>query len=762
MNQTVDEVLRSARQQLGAGNASGARSVLRRALEHAPQSTPLWLLLGQTEFSARRFAAAREALMQADQLLPDQPRTKFFLGVCERELGDFDTALVYLKRAALALPPIPDAYSQLGATLALSGHLDEAAAAFKSELRHFPANARAHNNLGDCLRKVGKHDEAVLAFERAVGLNPHFALAWRNLGDCLHSQRQFDAAIAAWQTSIRLQPTDYQAQESLGMLYLHLHALEPACAHLSRACELAPITTDNFEHAPIHCALAYALAKLNKWQAARDVARRVLDVDGQNIQAAILANCALPCVNDDTEMIAHARLQFSNGLKHLHEHHADWPSDRSPAAIWGLVSDNFLLAYHGEDDREFQQAYADWLRRIARALTVGEYRRHSADGAASAKIRVAFLSTHVYDCTVGKYFERWMTGLAHRAEFEIHVFYHGTAVDSLTERVASACSLHYVGGNIEHLVREVIDQRFDAVIYPEIGMGSTGYLLANLRLAPLQCVAWGHPVTTGSSEIDVFFTASAMEPADGDSHYREQLVGLPGIGTSYRKPVLPSDLSRSQLGLPEHGRLLLCGQSLFKIHPDCDALFVEVLSMVRTSSAHARLVLFEDLAAPTTQAFKSRFSSALAKRGLNWDECVCMQPRGDHERFLAVNRVCDVMLDTLHWSGGNTSIDAIVAGLPIVTLPGRFMRGRQSAAMLKQIGLERLVVASKAEYVALVLKLCTDDAFMQRVRGDLAQYESRGYKLFDDDAPIHALADYLKQTVQRLRDNALDVADIAR
>jgi predicted O-linked N-acetylglucosamine transferase (SPINDLY family) len=29
------------------------------------------------------------------------------------------------------------------------------------------------------------------------------------------------------------------------------------------------------------------------------------------------------------------------------------------------------------------------------------------------------------------------------------------------------------------------------------------------------------------------------------------------------------------------------------------------------------------------------------------------------------------MLDSVHWSGGNTSIDAIAAGLPIVTLPER-------------------------------------------------------------------------------------------
>ncbi len=61
-----------------------------------------------------------------------------------------------------------------------------------------------------------------------------------------------------------------------------------------------------------------------------------------------------------------------------------------------------------------------------------------------------------------------------------------------------------------------------------------------------------------------------------------------------------------------------------------------------------------------------------------------------HADYLRVNALCDVFLDTLHWSGGNTTLDALAAGLPPVTLPGAYMRGRQSFAMLRMLGLEEL------------------------------------------------------------------------
>ena len=66
------------------------------------------------------------------------------------------------------------------------------------------------------------------------------------------------------------------------------------------------------------------------------------------------------------------------------------------------------------------------------------------------------------------------------------------------------------------------------------------------------------------------------------------------------------------------------------------------------------------------------------------------------------------MLDTLAWSCGNTTIDALAAGLPVVTLPGPFMRARQSAVMLSIAGVPELIARDADDYVAIAVRLATD------------------------------------------------------
>lgn len=94
------------------------------------------------------------------------------------------------------------------------------------------------------------------------------------------------------------------------------------------------------------------------------------------------------------------------------------------------------------------------------------------------------------------------------------------------------------------------------------------------------------------------------------------------------------------------------------------------------------------------------------------------QPR---ERYLAINRACDLMLDVPQWSGGNTALDALASGLPLLTAPGRFMRGRQSAAMLGLLGVADALVAQRPEQLPARAVALLDDApgrrlLRQRIR----------------------------------------------
>jgi CRISPR-associated protein Csy1 len=123
-----------------------------------------------------------------------------------------------------------------------------------------------------------------------------------------------------------------------------------------------------------------------------------------------------------------------------------------------------------------------------------------------------------------------------------------------------------------------------------------------------------------------------------------------------------------------------------------------------------------------------------------------LKPDLPHAAYMRLNAVCDVMLDSLHWSGGNTSIDAIAAGLPIVTLPGALMRGRQSAAMLEAASLAELVVANPDAYVAKAVEVGSDRELRVAISRKLAQ---RSDAMFGRDEPVRALESFLERVARQ-------------
>ena len=228
-----------------------------------------------------------------------------------------------------------------------------------------------------------------------------------------------------------------------------------------------------------------------------------------------------------------------------------------------------------------------------------------------------------------------------------------------------------------------------------------------------------------------------MESAEAQQHYTEPLVLLPGIGTRYERPKLPSPGGREQFSLPADRSLLLCPQSLWKIHPDNDRLFAELLA----SNPRAMLVFFGGWHPAPIDRFMQRLKKTLDGFDIPIRERTRVLPQVGHDDYLRINMLCDAMVDTLHWSGGNSSLDALACALPIVTLPGPFMRGRQSAGMLSLLGVPDLIAADRAGYLAIAARLVDDEGWRRELATRIGVAQSR---LFDVPEAI----DWLQQLLQ--------------
>jgi protein O-GlcNAc transferase len=91
-----------------------------------------------------------------------------------------------------------------------------------------------------------------------------------------------------------------------------------------------------------------------------------------------------------------------------------------------------------------------------------------------------------------------------------------------------------------------------------------------------------------------------------------------------------------------------------------------------------------------------------------------------YPRFLQLLSLADVCLDTLHFNGMNTSLEAFSVGTPIVTLPGRLQRGRHTQAMYRKMGILECIAEDADDYVDIAVRLGCDRMFADEIKQRIA------------------------------------------
>ena len=652
---------------------------------------------------------------------PIDSRPHYFLAQVLQDAKQISAAIEAAKRAIELKPDFAEAYNNLGILYADQDKIAEAIQCFEQAIKQRPGYARAYNNLGNSLRTAGRLVDAAAALAQAVALQPDYDYAYHNYGIVLKDLGLYQEAEQNLRRALRLQPRRRESYLALGGILRQQVRLDEAIQIYQQAIRLEPAN-----NTAEYTALGHVLAERGDTELARQAYSSAIKRSPDHLAALLGQVLTLPPIMESAEHIRAQRAQFTDGLHMLSEKIDLLVSNTTYEKLLdSLKWVNFYLAYHGEDDKALQISYANLVGALLDRMTC-PWRQTLDHRPIRQPIKVGFVSSFFTESTVGMYFRSWVLSLP-RDDFEVYVYHlkpgKNLIIDEMSQQVHTV--RHLPTANVATLAGIIFEDRLDLLIYPELGMDATCFVLAALRLAPIQCAAWGHPVTTGHATIDYYFSSAAMEPADADDHYSEWLIRLPGIGTAYAKPVTSVSKTRADFGLPENKPLLLCPQSLFKIHPDNDALFAAVLS----ENPDALLVFSSGRHPVITDRFMRRLEKTFSRYGLSIRERTRVLPYLDRADYLCLNKLADVMLDTLHWSGGNTSLDALACGLPIVTLPGKFMRGRQSYGMLSTLNATELIALDQDSYIKITGELIRD----QNKRRYLGEKITSGHaKLFDD------------------------------
>ena len=703
----LSKLLTQAAKLLRDGQLPATQALYEQILAHHPEA------LQQAAALALQYKNPQLALACLDRAITLEPQKSglyFLRGLALEDLHQPDDALASLQQAVKIKPDYAEAYNHIGIILHDQKHFEQAAANFRNAILYKPGDSGAYNNLGTTLRALGDLAGAQQQYSRAVLLKPDYALAHFNLGKVWLDLGQPVSAEAHFQHVLRLQPDHLQARSYLGSVQLQSGKLDEAETNFSYVAQRKPGKN------------GAALVKLGRvfWEQGRidqtlAAYRQAQTLNPHELKSALGALLSLPALYRDKNDLLETRQRFANGLKMLHAKIPDFIAHNPPEILLDeLRWSNFYLAYQGMNDKPLQIEYAHFVATMLQNIAPQFMQPRIKKEPAGRRLRIGYLSSFFRKCTVGMYFSSWIM-LLDRKQFEIFVYYTRPETDPVTQEIIDACDhfRHLIAGRVpvSRIVNTVLEDELDILVYPELGMDNTSFLLAAMRLAPLQCAGWGHPVTSGHANIDYYFSSTALEPANAALHYSEKLILLDGIGTHYRKPLLPTPACRADFSLPEQKTLYLCPQSLFKIHPDNDALLAQILAR----DPNGVIVLFAGRHPNITNTLLSRLAQALREHKVEPEGRSLILPPVNHDDYLRINMLCDVMLDTLHWSGGNTTLDALACGLPVVTLPGEFMRGRQSYGMLKCIGLNELIAKDQEDYIGIATQIATDPTWRQQV-----------------------------------------------
>jgi predicted O-linked N-acetylglucosamine transferase (SPINDLY family) len=677
-------------------------------------------------------------------------------------------AIALIDRAAALTPKSAQIQNDRGVILAAHGQRLDSIDAFGRAINLKPDYLDARNNLGSALREAGRLEEAVPHFQYILVKVPDSPVALVNLATTFRQLGRPEEAIPLYEKALARQPDFIDAHAALAMLFQVTGQHQDALAHANRAVALAPgsaglrnnlgnvlRTMERLEDAlgQYDSAIAidpkFAMAYYNRGIALRGLSRiadakasfvRARDLQPDFFEAQLAACMAeLPILYRDGGEIAERRGAYAQALNDLRE---GLNRERSTAPLAEVLGSHqpFYLPYQGFNDRALQATYGELAARVmedryGKAVSLPS----SQTGPVKIGIVSGFFRRH----------SNWKIPIKGWVEqldpdrFHITAYYTGAESDPETETAKRLCRNFIQGPLPLDAWRNVIlNDAPDVLIFPEIGMDKVSTQLAAQRLARVQCCSWGHPVTSGFPTIDYFLSSDLMEPADAQQHYTERLVRLPNLSIYY-EPVIsePIEVTRGQLGLREDAVVFWCCQSLPKYLPQFDDVFPRIAEQI--GNCQFTFIGFPG-GETITQQFKSRLDLAFANRGLNADDHCVILPRLSPDEFAGAMGLSDIMLDSIGWSGCNSTLESLAHNLPIVTFGGEFMRGRHTQAILEMMDITETITRNIDDYVSLACSLGSDHTLRKNLSAKIAGNKHRAYR---DRTCITALEAFLENAV---------------
>ncbi len=561
------------------------------------------------------------------------------------------------------------------------------------------------HNLGLALAKLGQHAAAIQNYQRALSINPNFANAYYNLGVVLQDQGERDGAVVNYRQALRLRPDHPSTLFNLAVALQQQGDLAEARLLYGQVLKVKP------HHLGALYNLARLLQEAEELEEAGELFKLLLNLAPEHPQAYYWLGKALHDLWRLDEAVSYLQAgtkyhpqnaSLYNLLAYVYNNlaqHSDAiTSCKTALAIkpdfWQAHSNLLVMMhfYREHDLDEIFLAHQAWSQRHLSELPPAF--THVPPGDPKKRLRVGYVSPNFYRGPVG-YFTRPLFAAHDKAQVEIYCYYNFQIFDDVTLQLQSSADVwRDIAGMADAAVAELIyEDKIDILVDLSGHTADHRLLVFARKPAPIQVTWLDYFDTTGLPGMDYLISDAIHTPPDTGQHFSEQVIRLADTRLCFSPP----EFAPSVMPLPA----LVNGYLTFgsfnrssKMIPEVVALWGRILCEI----PNARLIL-KGGALNDPGAWAKTYAK-FAEHGVAASR-IELRAASAHSEMLKEYGDVDIALDPFPHNGGATTCDALWMGVPVIALQGRDMIGRQSAAMLTNVGLKEFIAESEDGYVAI-------------------------------------------------------------
>ena len=710
MSKAISSQLEKALALQSAGEIDAAQDLFAKVLKSEAKNAVALYSMAAIESGRKNFEKALKFIQPVTVSHANFAQAHLAKSVILFNLGKFDDALKAAQKAIHLEPSLPNAQEHLDTVKVAKGMLANGQTGQATSTTPIDPKVHALTQQAIALQGQALHSEAIEVLNQALQISSTDFASLYSLGISLGATGQKMAALDCFIKAAEASPHLAIGHFAKAQSYADIGLSDDALLCFDKAIEVDPTYTQAYTNK------AALLQAINRHHDALLTLIACVEVDPNNVTAyegqgqllgqfkqyALSVNAFKRALEIDPNYsygeghLMHARLSCCDWTDYEESRQRIFDGIRAGKKVCGAMTIMSIT-----DDAELARKCIDIYARDKYGDPL--FKLWNGEKYSHRRKRVAFISADFRIHPVG-YLLIEMIENFDKEKFELTGVFTGTPDGSdLWKRYRCAFDHYLDAKNIPSYELAKLLRAMEIDIAIDLSGHTEGTRLDVLshRPAPLQMTYLGFPGTLGLPFIDYLIADSKVIPPELRKHYTEKILYLPHCYLPRDTSVFISTIKpkRSDFGLPEKGFVFCSFNHDYKINPTIFKVWMNLLKEVPGSVLW--LMKLNDTA-------HTKLMQSAEKQGVNPRRILFASRLPHVEDHLARYCLADLCLDTFPYNGHTTTSDALLSGIPVLTVCGNSFASRVATSLLHDLDIRDLACNNLQDYYDKAIQMASD------------------------------------------------------